>query len=221
MARNATLRKVDANVTSPAKNSPAKNKKQPQLRVVKGETTKKTTAAGKIIKSKKTVVKQDFKSGHFVVYPTHGVGQITEIVTQEIAGTQLKLLVIEFEKDRMTLSVPMARAAQSGLRHVGDAEQIKKVVATLKSKAKVARGMWSRRAQEYEAKINSGDVVLVSEVVRDLHQNVDQAERSYSERMIYEAALARLVGELAAAEKLTQKEAHDKLMKILRAKKAA
>ena len=127
---------------------------------------------------------------------------------------------ISFDKDKMTLRVPVHRATAAGLRPVSSLEQMKKVFVTLKSRARTSRGMWSRRAQEYEAKINSGNIFSVAEVVRDLHQNVDQSERSYSERMIYESALARLVGELAAAEGTDHKVATDKLMKLLRGKVA-
>jgi CarD family transcriptional regulator len=165
--------------------------------------------------------KAQYKVGNYVVYPTHGVGKIMAEETQMIGDIELRMLVISFEKDKMTLRVPMHRATAAGLRPISGADQMKKVFVTLKSRAKISRGMWSRRAQEYEAKINSGSVISVAEVVRDLHQNVDQSERSYSERMIYESALARLVGELAAAEGTDHKTATDKLMKLLRAKVAA
>lgn len=141
--------------------------------------------------------------------------------TQMIGEIELKMLVISFEKDKMTLRVPVHRATAAGLRPVSSGDQMKKVFLTLKARARTSRGMWSRRAQEYEAKINSGNIFCIAEVVRDLHQNVDQSERSYSERMIYESALARLVGELAATEGSDYKAATDKLMKLLRAKVAA
>lgn len=162
-----------------------------------------------------------YKVGNFVVYPTHGVGKIMAEETQMIGDIELRLLVINFEKDKMTLRVPMHRASAAGLRPISNADKMKEVYASLKSKAKTSRGMWSRRAQEYESKINSGNILLICEVVRDLHQNVDQSERSYSERMIYENALGRLMGEIAAAEGTDTKTAYDKLMKLLRAKVAA
>lgn len=164
--------------------------------------------------------KAEFKVGNHVVYPTHGVGKIIAEETQMIGEVSLRMLVIAFEKDRMTLRVPVARASAAGLRHISGNDQMQKVFVTLKGKAKVSRGMWSRRAQEYEAKINSGNILSIAEVVRDLHHNVDQTERSYSERMIYESALGRLVGELAAAEGTDHKNATDKLMKLLRSKAA-
>jgi len=170
---------------------------------------------------KTPVPKAVYKVGNYVVYPTHGVGRIMAEETQMIGDHELRMLVIAFEKDKMTLRVPVHRAKAAGLRPVSSADQMKKVFLTLKSRARTSRGMWSRRAQEYEAKINSGNIFFIAEVVRDLHQNVDQSERSYSERMIYESALARLVGELAAAEGTDHKTATDKLMKLLRAKVAA
>jgi len=162
-----------------------------------------------------------YKVNNYVVYPTHGVGKIIAEETQMIGDIELRLLVINFEKDKMTLRVPMHRASAAGLRPISSADKMKEVYLSLRSKAKISRGMWSRRAQEYEAKINSGNILLICEVVRDLHQNVDQSERSYSERMIYENALNRLVGEVAAAEGTDSKTAYDKLMKLLRAKVAA
>ncbi len=140
--------------------------------------------------------KASYKVGHHVVYPTHGVGRIMAEETQMIGEIELRMLVISFEKDKMTLRVPVHRATAAGLRPVSSVDQMKRVFVTLKTRARTSRGMWSRRAQEYETKINSGNIFFIAEVVRDLHQNVDQSERSYSERMIYESALARLVSEL-------------------------
>jgi CarD family transcriptional regulator len=167
------------------------------------------------------VAKTQYKVGVHVVYPTHGVGKIIAEETQMIGDIELRMLVIAFDKDKMTLRVPVHRATAAGLRPVSSLEQMKKVFLTLKGRARTSRGMWSRRAQEYETKINSGNIFSIAEVVRDLHQNVDQSERSYSERMIYESALSRLVGELAAAEGTDHKVATDKLMKLLRSKVAA
>jgi CarD family transcriptional regulator len=160
--------------------------------------------------------KANYKVGDYVVYPTHGVGKIVGEETQEIAGATLKLLVIEFEKQKMTLRVPMHRAEAAGLRNISSIDQIEKAFETLMSKARTSRGMWSRRAQEYETKINSGSLISVAEVVRDLHKNVDQSERSYSERMIYETAFDRLAGELAAAKQINTHEATDALLEVLK-----
>ena len=160
--------------------------------------------------------KASYQVGDHVVYPTHGVGIITGEETQEIAGVTLKLLVIEFEKQKMTLRVPLNRAEAAGLRNISNAAQLEKAFDTLKGRARTSRGMWSRRAQEYETKINSGSLISVAEVVRDLYKNVDQSERSYSERMIYESAFSRIVGELAAAESIDLDAATEKLITILK-----
>jgi len=157
-----------------------------------------------------------FSVGEYVVYPTHGVGKIIALEVETIGEHQLKVFVIVFEKDKMTLRVPVGRAEAAGLRAISPMDQITRALSTLKGRAKIARGMWSRRAQEYESKINSGNLVAIAEVVRDLHKNVDQSERSYSERMIYETALHRLVGEVAAAEREDVKGTQDRLLKVLR-----
>ena len=142
--------------------------------------------------------KLDFRPDEYVVYPAHGVGQIISIEEQEIAGINLELFVVAFEKDKMTLRVPTHKAAEIGLRSLSSPEVVSRAMLTLKGKAKVKRAMWSRRAQEYEQKINSGDLIAIAEVVRDLHRNDDQREQSYSERQLYEAALERLTREVAA-----------------------
>ncbi len=142
--------------------------------------------------------KLDFRPSEFVVYPAHGVGQIVSVEEQEIAGTSLELFVIAFEKDKMTLRVPTHKATEIGMRALSSPDVIAKAMKTLKGKAKVKRAMWSRRAQEYEQKINSGDLIAIAEVVRDLHRTDDQREQSYSERQLYEAALERLTREVAA-----------------------
>ncbi len=158
----------------------------------------------------------EFEIGQCVVYPTHGVGEITAVETQEVGGYRLEMFVIEFRRDKMTLRVPTHRAQAAGLRAISDDASIDKALKTLRGKAKIARGMWSRRAQEYEAKINSGNIIQIAEVVRDLHKNVDQSERSYSERMIYESALGRLAGEMAAAREADHKDTTDDLVMLLR-----
>jgi CarD family transcriptional regulator, regulator of rRNA transcription len=142
--------------------------------------------------------KLDFRPNEFVVYPAHGVGQIVSIESQEVAGISLELFVISFEKDKMTLRVPTNKATDIGMRALSSPDVIAHAMKTLKGKAKVKRAMWSRRAQEYEQKINSGDLIAIAEVVRDLHRTDDQREQSYSERQLYEAALERLTREVAA-----------------------
>lgn len=161
--------------------------------------------------------KAPFKKGDFVVYPTHGVGKITGVETQEIAGESMKLFVIEFDKEKMILRVPVVKADTSGLRKLSTRKIMDNAMKTLKGKSRVKRTMWSRRAQEYEAKINSGDPVAIAEVVRDLHRNAGQPDQSYSERQIYQAAFERLVRELAAVEKIEEDAAIEKLEKVLEA----
>ena len=142
--------------------------------------------------------KLEFRPNDFVVYPAHGVGQIVSIEQQEVAGFELELFVIQFEKDKMKLKVPTNKAVEIGMRGLSSPAVIDQAMTTLKGKAKVKRAMWSRRAQEYEQKINSGDLISIAEVVRDLHRTDDQREQSYSERQLYEAALERLTREVAA-----------------------
>ena len=161
--------------------------------------------------AKKTVVRQGFKTGEFVVYPSHGVGQITAIEEQEVAGFKLELFVVSFAKDKMTLRVPTAKAASVGLRKLADGEIVAKALATLTGRARIKRTMWSRRAQEYEAKINSGDLVAIAEVVRDLYRSEAQPEQSYSERQLYEAAIDRMTREIAAVDEITETEALKKI----------
>lgn len=161
--------------------------------------------------------KNTYAVGDYIVYPKHGVGRITELEAQEIAGLRLELYVIRFEKERMTLRVPTNKAESSGMRRLSSDATLKEAFTTLKGKARIKRTMWSRRAQEYEAKINSGDLVSIAEVVRDLHRGADQPEQSYSERQIYESALGRLARELAAVEEIDESAAMDKLEKELAA----
>jgi CarD family transcriptional regulator len=151
--------------------------------------------------------RQGFKTNEFVVYPAHGVGQILAIEEQEIAGAKLELFVINFMKDKMTLRVPTAKVANVGMRKLSEPTLVKRALETLKGRARIKRTMWSRRAQEYEAKINSGDIVAIAEVVRDLYRSESQPEQSYSERQLYEAALDRLSREIAVVQHVTETEA--------------
>lgn len=155
---------------------------------------------------KKPTRKLVFKPNDYVVYPAHGVGRIINIEEQEIAGATLELYVIDFEKDKMTLRVPTAKSESVGMRKLSDTAAVEQAMKTLKGRARVKRTMWSRRAQEYEAKINSGDLVLIAEVVRDLFRSDRQPEQSYSERQLYEAALARMAREVAVVKELSDAE---------------
>jgi CarD family transcriptional regulator len=156
-----------------------------------------------------------FRKGDFVVYPTHGVGKILGVETQEVSGHSLQLIIIHFEKDRMTLRVPVAKAKNSGLRKLSSRKVMDAALQTLKGRSRVKRAMWSRRAQEYEAKINSGDLVSIAEVVRDLYRSEAQPEQSYSERQLYEAALDRMAREIAAVERMDEASAVAKIDDVL------
>ena len=164
--------------------------------------------------------KTEFRPDDFVVYPAHGVGKIVSIEEQEIAGLRLELFVISFEKDKMTLRVPTNKAIDIGMRGLSTPDVVVKALETLKGKARVKRAMWSRRAQEYEQKINSGDLLSIAEVVRDLHRADDQREQSYSERQLYEAALDRLTREVAAVSGMDEAGAQKKVETVLTARAA-
>ena len=173
-----------------------------------------------IVKAPVPTRKHEFKGGDFVVYPTHGVGRIQKVDEQEVAGLRLELFVIAFEKDKMILRVPTAKAKAVGMRKLSTPEVVTTALNTLKGRARIKRTMWSRRAQEYEAKINSGDLVSIAEVVRDLHRASGQPEQSYSERQLYEAALARMAREVAAIERIDEPTAVKRVESAL-VKKAA
>jgi CarD family transcriptional regulator len=157
--------------------------------------------------AKKSVQRQGFRTGEHVVYPAHGVGQIVDIEQQEIAGFSLELFVIDFAKDKMTLRVPVPKVETVGMRKIAEPEEIAKSLKTVQGRARIKRTMWSRRAQEYDAKINSGDLIQIAEVVRDLFRSENQPEQSYSERQLYEAALERMARELSVVNKISETEA--------------
>jgi CarD family transcriptional regulator len=175
--------------------------------------TEKVAAPAKRAPAKRQ--KLEFLTGDFVVYPTHGVGQVTGVETHEIANQKLKLFIISFERERMTLKVPINKVKDSGLRKLSSRKVMDAALKTLKGRVRVKRTMWSRRAQEYEAKINSGDPIFIAEVVRDLHRKEDQPDQSYSERQMYQAAMDRLSRELAAVESTDPEEGVEKLEAIL------
>jgi len=213
-ASKPTTAKAAAPKTSPK----AAAKPAPKAPVAKPTAPSKPAPAAKVAKTpvapvraeepkKALTQRQGFKTNEFVVYPAHGVGQILAIEEQEIAGAKLELFVINFIKDKMTLRVPTAKVANVGMRKLSEPALVKRALETLKGRARVKRTMWSRRAQEYEAKINSGDIVAIAEVVRDLYRSESQPEQSYSERQLYEAALDRLAREIAVVQHVTETEA--------------
>jgi CarD family transcriptional regulator len=198
--------KPSKTVTKPAAKTAAP--KAPVKTVAGKPAAKPVAAAPRVEEPKKPLTqRQGFKTNEFVVYPAHGVGQILAIEEQEIAGARLELFVINFIKDKMTLRVPTAKVANVGMRKLSDPSLVKRALETLKGRARIKRTMWSRRAQEYEAKINSGDIVAIAEVVRDLFRSESQPEQSYSERQLYEAALDRLSREIAVVQHVTETEA--------------
>jgi CarD family transcriptional regulator len=207
--------KAPPNKAPPNKIPPNKTAPKPVAKVVakpvvaaKPLVAKPVAAAPRVEEPKKVLTqRQGFKTNEFVVYPAHGVGQILAIEEQEIAGAKLELFVINFMKDKMTLRVPTAKVANVGMRKLSEPALVKRALETLKGRARVKRTMWSRRAQEYEAKINSGDIVAIAEVVRDLYRSESQPEQSYSERQLYEAALDRLSREIAVVQHGTETEA--------------
>ena len=162
--------------------------------------------------------KLDFRIDEFVVYPAHGVGKVVGVDEQEVAGVTLELFVVVFEKDKMTLRVPTHKAIEVGMRPLASPEVVAHAMATLRGKAKVKRAMWSRRAQEYEQKINSGDLIAIAEVVRDLHRTDDQREQSYSERQLYEAALDRLTREISVVNGSEEIIAGEEITAVLMAR---
>lgn len=174
--------------------------------------TKKVAAGTTAPKKSK---KKLFKAGQFIVYPAHGVGKVTGIEQDVIAGFDIETYVVHFEQDKMTLRVPTAKAATSGMRALSNELILKDAFTTLKGRARIKRTMWSRRAQEYEAKINSGDLILVAEVVRDLHRTDAQPEQSYSERQLYERATDRMVREVAAIKKTGRGAALEEVLETL------
>ncbi len=176
---------------------------------------KKAAAPAPVPEVAKKPEKLDFSAGDFVVYPAHGVGFVEGVETQTIAGMEITLYTICFEKDRMRLKLPVSKVKASGLRKLSSKDRLKDALATLQGRSQTRRIMWSRRAQEYEAKINSGDPVSIAEVLRDLKREGDQSEQSYSERQIYQAALERLAREVAAIEKIDEKKAAEKLEAVL------
>jgi CarD family transcriptional regulator len=177
--------------------------------------TQPAAAAAAAAKNKAVQHKLGFKVNEWIVYPAHGVGRVVAIEEQEIAGIALELFVITFEKDKMTLRVPTGKSASVGMRKLAEEATVKKAIETLKGRARVKRTMWSRRAQEYEAKINSGDLIAIAEVVRDLYRSESQPEQSYSERQLYEAALDRMAREIAVVEKLDERGAVQRITEVL------
>ena len=215
--KKATPKKVATKKAGPKKVATKKStpKKATPKKVVSKKAASKKTAPKKVVEKKVISKKEQFLPEQYVIYPSHGIGQILEIEKKEIAGQMLKMYVIEFEKEKMILRVPIEKTKEIGVRKVSTKNQLKEIFEILTGKAKIRRTMWSRRAQEYEAKINSGDIKLLTEVVRDLFRSDSQPEQSYSERQLYEAARERLSREVAVIEKTDEQKAIEKMETIL------
>ena len=218
-AKTAAKTTVKAPAKKPAAKAAAKTPaKKPAAAKTAAKKPVAKEAAGAASKATEAVARKSalgYRVNEHIVYPAHGVGQIVEISSQEIAGMQLELFVINFDKEKMVLRVPLDKAKQIGMRKLADADTLDGAIKTLRGRARVKRTMWSRRAQEYEAKINSGDLIAIAEVVRDLFRNENQPEQSYSERQLYEAALERMAREVATIRKVTEDEAIVELEAIL------
>ena len=215
--KKAAPKKATSKKTAPKKAAQKKaaTKKAATKKAAPKRVTKKKVSPKKSSIKRTVVKKEEFLPEQYVVYPSHGIGQILEIEKKEIAGQMLTMYVIEFEKEKMTLRVPIEKTKEIGVRKVSTKNQLKDIFEILTGKAKIRRTMWSRRAQEYEAKINSGNIKLLTEVVRDLFRSDSQPEQSYSERQLYEAARERLSREVAVIEKTDEQKAIEKMETIL------
>ncbi len=214
----AAMEKSAAAKAAAARAVPAAKQPVHQVRPAVAPVAAKPAAAVPV-----ALKKPSFKVGELVVYPAHGVGRITSIEEQEIAGAKLELYIVDFEKEKLRLKVPTNRAEQKGMRHLADRMMIEQAMKVIRGRARIKRVMWSRRAQEYDAKINSGDMIAVAEVVRDLYRSDRQPEQSYSERQLFEQALARFARELAAVRKIDDDQCVKELEDFLarNAKRAA
>ena len=209
---NKKKSKTSKSNTSKVKTKKAVPKKAPAKKASAKKAPAKKAPAKKLSPKK---IKLQYSVGDFIVYPSHGVGEITDIQTFEIAEEKLEMYNVIFDKEKMTLKIPTIKAKEIGIRKVSSRNEMKKTLEILKSKAKIRRTMWSRRAQEYEAKINSGILTELTEVVRDLFRNSNQPEQSYSERQLYESARDRLAREVAVVEKTNDDNAVEKIEIIL------
>jgi CarD family transcriptional regulator len=213
----AVAKTAGQKIIAPATPTPPAGASQPaeSAAASKGADRLAAAAAAAAAAKKPVHSRHGFKVNEWIVYPAHGVGRIVAIEEQEIAGIALELFVITFEKDKMTLRVPTGKSESVGMRKLAEEPVVKKAIETLKGRARVKRTMWSRRAQEYEAKINSGDLIAIAEVVRDLYRSESQPEQSYSERQLYEAALDRMAREIAVVEKLDERGAVQRITDVL------
>ena len=220
-AKKPAPAKAKAAVKAPVKAidtaKPVKSRKKAAAKAAPAKSTPARSSAAKPKPKPKAENLHGFAIEDHVVYPSHGVGQIAAIEGHEIGDTSLRVFVVVFSKEKMTLRVPIDKANSSGMRKLSSQQKMEQAISTLKGRARTRRVMWSRRAQEYDAKLNSGDPVSIAEVVRDLHRDEGQPDQSYSERQMYEAALERLAREFAAVENTDTEQAAEKLENVLRA----
>ena len=153
-----------------------------------------------------------FKINQYIVYPSHGVGKIIDIESIDVSGQKFNCYLIFFEKEKLTIKIPTNKAQESGIRNLVSKKQMEEVLSILRNGVKKMKGMWSRRAQEYETKINSGNIILLAEVLRDLTRDIEDSERSYSERIIYETAINRLASEYSVLYNVSFEDAREKVI---------
>ena len=223
-----TVKKKVAKKTLTKKKVPAAKKvfKSKAIKKVAKKTVKKV--AKKVVKKvvrkiitpkapkiKKIIAPQEFKGGENIVYPTHGVGRILTIEKFQYDLVEEQLYVIQFFQDKLTIRVPFSKAKIIGLRNITSKPSMTRTLSILKQKPKIKKAMWSRRAQEYDQKINSGDIKLLSEVVRDLFRKDDQTEQSYSERQMFQVAFERYAREFAISSDMKFEESSAKIVEIL------
>ena len=163
----------------------------------------------------------NFQPDDYVVYPTHGVGRVVSIEENEIAGHRIELIVVSFEHEKMTLRVPTYKLKASGMRPLAKQDMVDAALDVLRGRARIKRAMWSRRAQEYESKINSGCLTLLAEVIRDLYKGANNNEQSYSERQLFEVAYDRLSREIAVVSGVPASDAGMMIDEHLNKKEAA
>ena len=220
-AETLAAQDISSPSAAPAEAKP-QDAKTPDVKTAEAKTAEPrpmngTQGARPVMPVRPLAKEENFVEGDYVVYPTHGVGKVEKIAVEDIAGHHLELIHITFEENRMTLRVPVAKARTAGLRKLATQAKFDEALAVLRGRARIKRTMWSRRAQEYEAKINSGDPIAIAEVVRDLHRNAGQPDQSFSERQIYESAMDRLAAELAALDATDKLTAAAKLVNFLKA----
>jgi CarD family transcriptional regulator len=216
--------KAKKNIKNSEKNKPlksaTKNIGKNQEKPIKNnpKTKANQTEEIKINKTTTSKNKDNFQINNYIVYPSHGVGKIINIETLNVLNQPQKLYIIYFEKEKLTIKIPVEKAEKFGIRHLALKKEIEEVLIVLRGGVKKIKGMWSRRAQEYEEKINSGSIMLLAEVIRDLTRDIQDSDRSFSERLIYETAIFRLASEYAIVLNVSVDNAKDRIISIAKDK---